>query len=47
MHLEIENAEAGKTQRTYARLAGILFLGRARRGARCTFWSERRIQRAC
>jgi len=27
MRLEIENAEAGKTQRTYARLAGILFLG--------------------
>ncbi|MGA8028272.1 MAG: DUF4386 domain-containing protein [Bryobacteraceae bacterium] len=27
MRLGIENAEAGKTQRTYARLAGILFLG--------------------
>lgn len=27
MRLDIENAEAGKTQRTYARLAGILFLG--------------------
>ena len=27
MRLEIENATAGKTQRTYARLAGILFLG--------------------
>ena len=27
MRLEIENAEAEKTQRTYARLAGILFLG--------------------
>lgn len=27
MRLEIDNAEAGKAQRTYARLAGILFLG--------------------
>jgi hypothetical protein len=27
MRLEIENAEAGKTQRKYARLAGFLFLG--------------------
>lgn len=27
MRLEIENAEARKTQRTYARLTGILFLG--------------------
>jgi hypothetical protein len=27
MRLEIENAEADKTQRTYARLAGFLFLG--------------------
>jgi len=27
MRLEIENAEANKTQRTYPRLAGFLFLG--------------------
>jgi hypothetical protein len=27
MRLEIENAEAGRTQRKYARLAGFLFLG--------------------
>jgi hypothetical protein len=27
MRLEIENPESGEMQRTYARLAGVLFLG--------------------